>query len=84
MKKRKMLKRTLASIVSVVLLAEIIPSSAMAQPQSQTPSQESDATASAASVPSVVGEDQSRRQANVKHFHMSDGSYIVAKYEYDA
>ena len=75
-----MLKRALASIVSVVLLAEIIPASAMAQPQPQTPSQENDATAPAASVLSVVGEDQSRRQANVKHFRMSDGSYVAAVY----
>ena len=68
-----MLKRLLAGLVSAAMMVEIVPTTVFAQ--TDTPALPTQDNNEISSVPVVVGEDISKREENVKHFRLSDGSF---------
>ena len=73
--------KTLSIILSALLLAEILPFSVFAENLSEesftkvnfdTKIEES----------YIIGEDESKREENTKHFRRADGSYVAAEYNY--
>lgn len=77
MKKRRIFKRGLAVIVSSAMLAGIIPLSTTAETSAE---KAEDANLSTSSQPTIICEDTSKREENVKQFYMSDGSYTAIMY----
>ncbi len=76
--KTKMWLRIISTILSVILIIEILPMSVFAQelenlePKATDTEIEEEAT--------IIGEIESERTENTKHFRLSDGSFIAATY----
>lgn len=80
------MRKLFAGFVSVAMLLEILPVAALAQGESSASagvSSQSSVGSSPESTLTIVGEDISRREANVKHFHMNNDSYVAAVYSED-
>ncbi len=75
--KKKLWLRILSTILSICLIIEIIPMSVLAQELNDTESITVDTEIEEAT---IIGEIESERTENTKHFRLSDGSFIAATY----
>ncbi|MBO5016357.1 MAG: hypothetical protein J6C92_11155, partial [Bacteroidaceae bacterium] len=79
--KNNWFKRSISLILAMVLLLQCAPLQIWAAETSATVAEvSSETTDSAASVQQIVGEEVSLREEGVKHFRLSDGSYIAVSY----
>ena len=70
--------------LALLLLAELVPMQVWAAAAADEPasvSETADALAEDAEAPAeILGEDESLRSADTKHFYRADGSYMAVKY----
>lgn len=75
--KTKMWLRILSTILSILLIIEILPMSVFAQ---ELENLESTTTDTEIEEATIIGEIESKRTENTKHFRMSDGTFMAATY----
>ena len=76
--KTKVWLRILSIILSVLLIIEILPMSVFAQELNNIES--TDIGTEIEEEATIIGEIESERTENTKHFRLSDGSFIAATY----
>ena len=77
MKKSKIFLKVISIILSILLIIEILPMSVLAQELNDIESTNIDTEVEEAT---IIGEIESERTENTKHFRLSDGSFIAATY----
>ncbi|MBP3446405.1 MAG: DNRLRE domain-containing protein [Clostridia bacterium] len=78
MKKSKMFLRIISIILSILLIIEVLPMSVFAQELQSIESTNIDTESEEEAT--IIGEIESERTENTKHFRLSDGSFIAATY----
>ncbi|MDV3426780.1 MAG: hypothetical protein LIR50_06265, partial [Bacillota bacterium] len=79
-------KKILSYILSFLLVFYTLPITAFASEINQNPPEVKTTTAESSSEVSdkkIIGEIQGKREANIKHFYMADGSYQAVVYPYN-
>lgn len=78
MKKSKIFLKIISIILSILLIIEILPMSVFAQELNNIESTNIDTEVEEEAT--IIGEIESERTENTKHFRLSDGSFIAATY----
>ncbi|MBR1810905.1 MAG: hypothetical protein IJ766_04530, partial [Clostridia bacterium] len=82
-RKFKVTMRTIALLLSVIMLMQILPLSVMAENFTEAEESLTDVNFDTqVEMSYIVGEDESKRDETTKHFRCGDGSYIAASYNY--
>ena len=75
-------RRTVATLSALALLIVSIPAfSVLAEEGIDTATTTAVPETTSSSEPIIVSEDESKREADVKHFRLSDGRYLAAQYD---
>lgn len=84
---KKRFLRTLAAVCSAALLTQMVPLGSLAEAEPQENPQLHQAITDSFDqeaspyIPVLVGEDEAKREENVKYFRRSDGAYVAAVYQ---
>lgn len=77
----KNMTRVISVLLSLVLVTQCVPMQVFAEGNNAQSSVQTTETADNGEEPKIIAEDESKREENVKHFIMSDGTMQAAQYD---